>query len=132
MAAWLRLARVYHKVDRASGAHLRRYGLSLAQFDVLATVGAKEGLSQQELADSLLVTKSNATQVLGRMERRGLVLRRPEGRTNRLYLTDEGRALFEEAVPSQENLVDERLSALSPDRQAQLLDLLRELDHAMD
>ena len=37
--AWMRLARVYQKVDRASAAHLRRWGLSVAQFDVLARVG---------------------------------------------------------------------------------------------
>jgi DNA-binding MarR family transcriptional regulator len=129
---WLRLMRVYQKVDRASAEHLRRWGLSVAQFDALAQVGASEGMTQQELADSLLVTKGNVCQLLDRMERRRWIERRPEGRTNRLFLTDEGRRLFEGAVPSQEAMVSERFSALSQGEQEQLHALLRKLDRALD
>ena len=103
-----------------------------SQFDVLAHVGANEGLVQQELADSLLVTKGNVAQLLGRMEGRGLIKRRPEGRTNRLFLTDEGRKLFNEVVPAHETLIAERLSTLSREEQRRLLELLRRLDHALD
>src|SRR5829696_2797974 len=97
--AWLRLVRVYHKVGRAMTDHLRCKGLSMAQFDVLAHVGAAEGRTQQELADSLLVSKGNVCQLLDRMQDAGLIARRQEGRANRLYLTDAGRALYEDVVP---------------------------------
>lgn len=129
---WLRLLRVGQKVDRALGAQLRRWDLNLAQFDVLAHVGADEGVTQQALADSLLVTKGNVAQLLSRMEGRDLIERRPEGRTNRLFLTGEGRRLFEEVVPAHEALIAERLSVLSPGEQRQLLELLRKLDRALD
>ncbi len=129
---WLRLMRVYQKVDRATAEHLRRWGLSVAQFDVLAQVGGSEGITQQQLADSLLVTKGNVCQLLDRMEGRGWILRRPEGRTNRLFLTGEGRRLFEEVVPSQEDMVSERFSALSRGEQERLHALLRKLDRALD
>lgn len=56
LLVWLRLARVYQKVDRAAAEGMRCHDLSMAQFDVLAQVGAAEGISQQQLADSLLVT----------------------------------------------------------------------------
>src|SRR5579863_6846864 len=39
---WLRLARIYQKIERANTEQLRRFGLSHAQFDVLAHVGAVE------------------------------------------------------------------------------------------
>ena len=129
--AWLRLLRVALKVERALGEQLRVWGLNNAQFDVLAHVGVAEGITQQELADSLLVTKGNVTQLLARMEERGLILRRREGRTNRLFLTDEGRRLFAEVVPAHEALIDERLSVLSQGEQAQLHELLRKLDRAL-
>src|SRR5215216_3949980 len=93
--AWLRLARVFQKVDQAAAEHLRGFNLNVAQFDVLARVGAAEGLMQQEVADSLLVTKSNVCQLLDRMERAGLVERRQHGRTNHLYLTPEGKRLYD-------------------------------------
>src|SRR3712207_979909 len=85
--AWLRLARVFQKVERASGEHLRRWDLSVAQFDVLAHVGVFEGVVQHDLAESLLVTEGNVCQLLDRMEGRGLILRRKEGRANKLFLT---------------------------------------------
>ena len=131
LLAWLRLARVYQKVDRASADHLRGLGLSVAQFDVLARIGASEGLSQQQLADHLLVTKGNITQLLHRLERDGLVRRCQEGRLNRLYLTEQGRDLAARAVPAQEELIARLFSALPGAQQQRLLDLLRALDHAL-
>jgi DNA-binding MarR family transcriptional regulator len=131
LLAWLRLMRVYQKVDRASAEHLRGWGLSVAQFDVLARVGSQAGIKQQEVADLLLVTKGNVCQLLDRMEDRGLILRRREGRANHLFLTEAGRRLYDEAVPAQEAMVSERFSALSNEEQAQLHELLRKLDTSL-
>lgn len=128
--AWLRLARIFQKIDRATAEHLRTWDISVAQFDVLAQVGAAEGLMQQELADHLLVTKGNISQLLERLERRGLIRRSPDGRAMRLALTEEGRRLVDEVVPRQEHLIAERLSVLCADDQVALLRLLRKLDRA--
>jgi predicted transcriptional regulator len=92
--AWLRMWRVVQKVERAAIEHLRAYDLNRAQFDVLAHVGAAEGCKQKDVGASLLVTKGNVSHLVDQMERRGLISRRQEGRTNRLYLTEEGRRLF--------------------------------------
>ena len=127
---WLRLIRVHQKVGRALAEHLRRWDLSVAQFDVLAQVGVREGITQQELADALLVTKGNICQILDRMEAAGLLVRRQDGRRKRLYLTDVGRTLRAEAVPAQEALIAQQFSALAPGEQVQLLRLLRKLDRA--
>jgi len=130
---WMRLARVYHKLDRATADHLRPHELSVAQFDVLAQVGAREGLTQKELAAALLVTKGNVCQLLDKMEARGLVERRSAraGRGNHLFLTAEGRRLYAAAVPAQEDLIADRFAVLSPQEQQQLLALLRKLDQSL-
>jgi len=129
---WLRLMRVYQKVDRASSEHLKGWGLSVAQFDVLAHVGTSEGMTQQELADSLLVTKGNVCQLMDKLEDRGLISRLHEGRANRLYLTEAGRRLFEQVVPAHEAVIAERFSVLSEGEQARLYELLRKFDLALD
>src|SRR6202011_5285604 len=98
LLAWLRLVRVFQKVNRASTDSLRCRQLSPAQVDVLANVGSSEGISQQELADALLVTKGNVCQLLDKMETSGLLERRPDKRVNRLFLTDQGRPVSEEGV----------------------------------
>ncbi len=131
LLAWLRLARIFQKVERNSGEHLRGWDLNVAQFDVLAHVGASEGMTQQELADSLLVTKGNVCQLLDRMEGRGWISRRQQGRANRLFLTDAGRRLFDEVVPAHEALIAGRFSVLSEGEQERLHELLRKLDKAL-
>ena len=130
--AWLRLVRVYQKIDRGSTEHLRRWGLSVAQFDVLAQVGAAEGLTQQALADRLLVTKGNVTQLLNRMEADGLLVRRQQGRANGLYLTAKGRKLRDEVVPAHEAFLEQQLAGLSSAEQVSLLGALRRLDRTLD
>ena len=129
--AWLRLARVFQKIDTRSERFFRSYDLNTAQFDVLAQVGSASGMTQQELADALLVTKGNISQLLGKLEQDGLIARRPEGRTNCLSLTDRGQALFEVVVPQQEALIADLLAPLSADEQREFLRLLRKLDHGI-
>src|SRR5919199_4856933 len=131
LVAWLRLARVFQKVQRAESNQLRCWRLSPAQFDVLAHVGASEGLTQQRLADALLVTKGNVCQILDKMERDGVLVRRPAGRVNHVYLTESGRRLFDEVVPTHERFMAEAFSQLSQTEQWQLLRLLSRLDHQL-
>jgi DNA-binding MarR family transcriptional regulator len=128
----LRLARVFQKVHHASTEQLSAWNLSLAQFDVLAQAGAAEGSTQQELADRLLVTKGNVSQLLTKMERSGLIVRWREGRVRRIYLTAEGRQLFAAVVPRHEDFIVEQFAGLSPEEQSQLLALLRKLDRALE
>lgn len=129
--AWLRLARVFQKIDTRSERFFRAHGLNTAQFDVLAHIGAADGISQQELASALLVTKGNISQLLRKLEQQGLVMRRQAGRTNCLSLTERGQRLFEVVVPEQEAQIADLLTPLSADEQRELLRLLRKLDRAL-
>lgn len=130
--AWLRLARVFQKIDTRSERFFRSQGLNTAQFDILAQVGSAEGMTQQELADALLVTKGNISQMLGKLEQEGLIMRRGAGRSNCLSLTERGRELYQQVVPDQEALIAEMLTPLTSDEQHELLRLLRKLDHAIE
>jgi DNA-binding MarR family transcriptional regulator len=132
LLAWLRLVRVFQKVDRASTDSLRCRQLSPAQLDVLAKVGSSEGISQQELADALLVTKGNVCQLLDKMEGSGLLERRPDGRVNRLFLTETGRQVHDKVVPTHDALLAEQFSSLTEAEQRELLRLLRQIDHALE
>jgi len=130
--AWLRLARVFQKINTKSERFFRSQDLNSAQFDVLAKVGASSGITQQELAAALLVTKGNISQLLAKMEQDGLIVRRQEGRSNLLSLSERGQKLYQEVVPQQEQLIAELLQGLTRDEQFELLHLLRKLDHQLD
>ncbi|MCA1668323.1 MAG: MarR family transcriptional regulator [Thermomicrobia bacterium] len=130
--AWMRLARVFQQMTRAEAAEFACYDLSGAQFDVIAQLGRGEGITQQELANRLLVTKGNVSQLLDKMEERGLIARRPAGRANALSLTAEGKRLFATVVPAHEARIAARFSGLSPDERRRLLRLLRVLDRTLE
>jgi MarR family 2-MHQ and catechol resistance regulon transcriptional repressor len=129
--AWIRLMRIYHKIDRRTADLMKEWKLSVSRFDVLNHAGNGEGKTQQQLADALMVTKGNICQVLDGMEAEGLLYRRRSGRTNHIYLTDEGRSLRSTLVPTQEAEIDRAFSALTADEQQTLLTLLRKLDRSL-
>ena len=129
--AWVRLMRVYHRIERRTAAALRGWGLSVGRFDVLNHAGVHEGRTQQELADALLVTKGNIVQMLDGLEAEGLLYRRRSGRTNRIYLTDRGRALRRQVLAAHEANIARALAALTPGEQETLLGLLRKLDRSL-
>lgn len=124
---WFRLSRLYNQSVRESNQHLRAWNLSAAQFDILVQVGTHERLSQQELADKLLVTKGNITQLLSKMEDMGIMIREQQWKTKYLALTEQGKELYQEVVPRQEQFQASQFSALSSEEKKQLLELLRKL-----
>jgi DNA-binding MarR family transcriptional regulator len=131
VVAWLRLLRVHHKMSRTLEESCRNQNMSLAQFDILAQVGSAEGMTQQCLADRLLVTKGNVCQLIDRMEQTQLITRRQQGRSNRLYLTPKGHQAFSAVVPAIEVAIAELLAGLSTGEQLELADLLRKLEHTI-
>jgi len=122
--------RVVSRTHRAAAEQLRARGVTNAQFDVIAQVGAGDGMTQNELAGRLLVTQGNVCQLLVGLENKGLVERRRAGRSNRLYLTADGRELFERLVPEHERWQAQRMSALTGEEQRHLMRLLGKLDRS--
>ncbi|GAE34284.1 transcriptional regulator [Halalkalibacter akibai JCM 9157] len=101
--------------------------MSIAQFDLLVQVGVHQPISQQGLAEKLLVTKGNITQMVVKMESAGLIQRTQEWRTKHITLTNKGKELYEEVVPQQELFQVSQFQALTKDEQKQLLALLKKL-----
>ena len=127
VATWLRLARLVGSQHGALGGRLRERRLSLAQFDVIAQIGVSEGLTQKELAERLVVTQGNVTQLLQKLEKRRLVTRPPSGRCNSLRLTAAGRRLRDTLVPGQEQAIARLFGALGDAELETLSRLLRKM-----
>ena len=92
---WFRLIRLEARMQAAVGERLREIGVSIPQCDVLTTLTEREGVSQQELATRLYVTKGNISGLIDRLAEAGLVERRStanDRRQHAIYLTEAGRA----------------------------------------
>lgn len=126
--AWFRLSRFYHESIRRSNQHLKKWDLTISQFDVLAQVGASEPISQQELAEKLLVTKGNVTHMLAKMEQLGWVKREREWKTKYITLTPKGKRMLEDVLPAQEQFQADQFKNLSFEEKKQLHELLKKLE----
>lgn len=115
MRVWFRFIRLNRRVTSAVAAELRSLGLSIPQFDVLSTLTEREGLTQQELAGRLYVTKGNVSGLIDRLVEAGLVERRasPEDRrSHALHLTATGADLAKRGLAAQRAYVARTLGAL--------------------
>ena len=106
---------------------MRAIDLSVPQCDVLTTLTEAEGISQQELAQRLYVTKGNISGLLDRLARAGLVERRSTAADRRqyaVYLTAPGRAAAERAIALQHELIAATLGRLPAENLAEFETLL--------
>src|SRR5271156_6335768 len=113
---WFRFIRLESRLQIAVSERLREIGLSVPQCDVLTTLTEAEGVSQQELAKRLYVTKGNISGLLDRLEGAGLVQRRStavDRRQYEIYLTATGREAAERAIAIQHALIRATLGRLS-------------------
>lgn len=124
---WFRFVRLETRMNTAITDRLREIGLSVPQCDVLTTLTEAEGVSQQELAKRLYVTKGNISGLLDRLETAALVERRPAAADRRqysIYLTDTGRSMAEKAIALQHQLISATLGRLPIDDLSRLEGLL--------
>jgi DNA-binding MarR family transcriptional regulator len=104
---------VTREVDAALGAH----GLALSDLALLIELrGARDGkLRRVDLANRLGITPSGVARQLQPLERIGLVGREPHARDARLALvtlTETGRRVVDEAVPTAEAAAERALARL--------------------
>ncbi|WP_443189721.1 MarR family winged helix-turn-helix transcriptional regulator [Methylobacterium sp. Leaf99] len=100
------------------GAELRALGLSIPQFDALSTLTEREGLTQQDLAARLYVTKGNVSGLVDRLVEAGWVERRAipgDRRSHALHLTRIGADLAARGIAAQKAYVARTLGRLPPE-----------------
>ena len=127
------LVRFQNRLERRVAEALAAHGLTLAQFDVLATLAHGEGITQQDLAGRLLVTKGNVVGIIDRAEGAGWVERRPDPddrRVNRLHLTAAGRQLLARAFPGHSALMQRIFGTLTAGELALMGEWLARLERA--
>jgi DNA-binding MarR family transcriptional regulator len=123
LRVWFRFIRLHRRVSGAVAGELKAIGLSIPQFDLLSTLTEREGLTQQELAERLYVTKGNVSGLVDRLVEAGLVERRPiagDRRSHALHLTDKGRDLAQQGIAAQRDYVRRTLGRLPPEDLADL------------
>jgi DNA-binding MarR family transcriptional regulator len=108
---------------------MRRLGLSRSEWWLLAHLWYFEGMTQQQLADLLDMTKGGLAKLIARLESKGVIERRAETRggraTKQIYFTPVGKTLGSKLDKGARQLVQEAEAPLRGDEVVTLHELLR-------
>ncbi|MEU7582740.1 MarR family transcriptional regulator [Streptomyces sp. NPDC041068] len=133
MALVGRIKRADHLLSKGMKRVFAEFGLEFPEFDVLATlrrVGAPHELTAGGLLKSAMVTSGAITNRLDKLERKGLIERRPDPtdrRAIRVCLTEAGLDLVDRVVVEHIANEERMLSALTPQDRAAVDKALRAL-----
>lgn len=121
------------RLDAALREELAALGLDLATFATLMTLYDGEGLAQTELAAAVGVASYATTRTLDRLEKDGLVERRPHPtsrRTHQVFLTEAGRSLKPDLAGIVAKVNRQALSSLGAGERKTLVASLQRVERA--
>ncbi len=129
---WIRLLGVTRAAESELREFLRvKHDTTLPRFDVMAALyRRREGVTMSELSRMLLVSNGNATTVVDRLEKDGLVRRTPsetDRRTVFVALTGDGMQQFEGLAVEHEAEVSRVFGGLSESDLDVLTDILKRM-----
>lgn len=126
-----------HSASRALTSHYRKrldaLQLTYPQYLTLLALWEEDGRSVRGLGSALHLDSGTLSPLLARLEEAGLISRRndtEDGRSVRVYLTDRGRALEEQAASVRAE-VEER-TGLSPGEMVELRERLLQLRQVLE
>jgi MarR family transcriptional regulator, transcriptional regulator for hemolysin len=108
----------------------RRYGLTRAQWAVLAKLERTEGLKQTEIADLMEMQPITLTRLIDKLCDAGLIERRSDDsdrRVNRLYLTEAAKPLMAKLAVLRGEITQTALASLSNADTHRLVDELESI-----
>lgn len=122
--------RMIHRYGSLNFSKFQKLGVHPGQLPVFAILRGHEGVSLREMADLLHIKPPTVTVTIQRLEKAGLVIKKPDGkdqRINRIYLTEKGKNLSEEI----QFLAQENEQILMEGFSAEELELLKDFLHRM-
>jgi Transcriptional regulators len=95
---------------------------------VLRHVAESERISQKDLAQKLLVSKGNVTQLIVKMEKAGYIQREQQWKTKYISLTEKGYSVYQQLLPQQEGYFADQFQFLTRKEEKQLIKLLQKIN----
>lgn len=127
---YIKYVRSYDTMKRRIDGQNTIGDLSGSQFGTLEMLHHLGPLTQKDIGQKLLVSKSNVVTVIDKLESRGFVERQRSLEDRRcvfIHLTEDGREKIEEVLPVHVAAITEEMNRLSPQEQKDLGRLCRKL-----
>lgn len=138
MATVTRIINLANLLTKHSDDVLKKHGLSLWGFDVLATLrrqGEPYQLSPTTLSQQVMLSTGAMTNRIDRLQQRGLVSRIPDPDDRRsllIQLTSDGEILINEAVEDRMNACHDLFNAMNDKEKDTFSELLKKLYSSLE
>lgn len=130
------LHRLNRQLHRAAHREFhRKGGIYHGQANLLLAVLQNDGASQRDLAEELDVRPSSMTEMLTKLEKNELILRRQDENDQRIfhiYLTDKGREAAEKIAEGKDEFAEHFFYALTEEEKEQMLKLTEKLCSSLE
>ena len=109
---------LWGKVSITLDSLLIKYGLNIAKFNILMIIkhiGEEEGIQQNAISKRLLVTASNITKLLDKLEKDNMIVRlnkKNDRRVKLIKITDKASKMLDEIWPLYLNEINKLTSSL--------------------
>jgi DNA-binding MarR family transcriptional regulator len=128
------LRRIIQAIDIHSRQLVRQHGITTPQLIILRQIAGKESITVTQLAKQVSLKQATVTDILNRLERKGLVQRQKDTGDRRRVLvkeTDAGRKLLEAAPSPLQDTFLEKFEDLEDWKQSMILASLQLLGTLM-
>jgi len=132
------LAGAYSHIEKEISDYLRSSRLTPAKFNammVIKHIGREKGLSQIEIGRHLIVTASNMTRLLDRLEKEGYVerfARAGDRRVNLIKISKKGSDVLDKVWPGYYQKITNIANQLNKDELKTISDLLLKLSSSLE
>ncbi|QHT59569.1 MarR family transcriptional regulator [Paenibacillus lycopersici] len=127
---FITLSRAHQWVTALVHQDIRKRGLNPTEFAVLELLYHKGEQPLQQIGEKILMTSGNITYVIDKLADKGLAKRKAcptDRRVTYAEITDQGRQFLDEAFPPHAEAISKAVGGLTPDEQAQAVQLLKKL-----
>lgn len=123
------LLRARESTMRRFNKHVASYDLTLQQWRVIRALADEEPLDSKTLSERCVILAPSLTRIFKTLTQKGLIhsLKTADVRRHSVVLTQKGRALYQEASTTSEEIYLEIEDAFGHDKMEKLLELLEDL-----
>ncbi len=126
-------AATMHLMRRAMGQNDPRRAVHQGQGRLLAVIAEMQPTNQKDLVDRLDIRPSSLSELMGKLEQKGLIARKQDENDKRNYivtLTDEGTRMAGQVAEQSKEFEEKLFGALTQEERVQLKGLLEKLNVA--
>lgn len=130
MRLYISLTRTYKKLLVMDLRNIESYGLNPTEFGVLEFLFNKGIHPLQQIGNHTLITSGTTTYVIDKLEKKGLIVRKPCEKDRRIIyaeITEAGRQKMSEILPGHYQAIANALEGLNFEEKEQAITLLKKI-----